>query len=146
MFMSLRRISIGNPFATVGLGVSWTTSPCFLGANPEHILSKQRFFFLPGPPNFGMSRHVLHLPQFGFAHPAHWQVVPGFPVTKLHYNNSCCSSLRFHTGFFPLGGGGGGGGIMKPYLHFVLKLLSLLPVSLSPLILVGTGQGCWGPV
>ncbi len=36
----------------------------------SHLLSKHFCFFLPLPPNFGISKHILHLPQFCLVHPA----------------------------------------------------------------------------
>lgn len=46
-------------------------SVCF-----KHFLCKHLFFFRPGPPNLGMSRHALHVPQLGFVQPAHLQFDP----------------------------------------------------------------------
>ncbi len=36
----------------------------------SYLLSKHFCFFLPLPPNFGMSKHILHLSQFCLVHPA----------------------------------------------------------------------------
>ena len=46
-----------------------------------HFICKHFFsFFQPGPPYFGMSRHILHVPKFGFVQPAHLHVASLLPT------------------------------------------------------------------
>ena len=54
-----------------GLHVYDSVQVCF-----KHFLCRHLFFFRPGPPNLGMSRHVLHVPQFSFVQPVHLQFDP----------------------------------------------------------------------
>ena len=82
-----------------GLHVSDSVQVCF-----KHFLCRHLFFFRPGPPNLGMSRHVLHVPQFSFVQPAHLQFDPLSAVYNCQmcymysiYMHVQCTSVHVNT-------------------------------------------------